>query len=287
MCGRFVSSSPPDQIAQYFDVDAAPEQLLERGQNFNTAPTASVFVVYTDGGTRTLDAFRWGLVPSWAKDMKIGARMINARAETVATKPAFRSAFAKRRCIIPADGFYEWTTQPGEKKKQPYFIHRPDGEPYAFAGLWEAWKGPKPAKPKKGEEPATGVSPADTGADAAEAGDVPTAPAGGDSGKYGLPDPSPVDPLRTCTIITTTANTPMSELHDRMPVMLPRSAWDEWLDPEDHDTETLGRLLVPAPPELITFHAVSTEVNSARNRGEHLIDEVDPDQSASPGADGE
>lgn len=256
MCGRFVSSSPPEQIAQYFDVAAAPEQLLDRGQNFNTAPTASVFVVYADGGTRTLDAFRWGLVPSWAKDLKIGARMINARAETVATKPAFRSAFAKRRCIIPADGFFEWTTQPGEKKKQPYFIHRPDGEPYAFAGLWEAWKGPKPATPKKGE--------------------AVSAPADTSGGKFGLPEPSPLDPLRTCTIITTRANEPMSELHDRMPVLLPRSAWDEWLDPEDHDTEALGRLLVPAPAELITFHAVSTEVNSARNRGEHLIDEIDP-----------
>lgn len=271
MCGRFVSSSPPDEVARYFDVDDAPEQLLDRGPNYNTAPTSSVYVVYADGGTRHLDAFRWGLVPSWAKDLSIGARMINARAETVATKPAFRSAFAKKRCIIPADGFYEWTTQPGEKKKQPYFIHRPDGEPYAFAGLWEAWKGPKPAKPKKGERTdAEDAAPAE--GDEAEQGDVPSAPRASDA----LPAPSPLDPLRTCTIITTSANSKMAELHDRMPVMLPRSAWDMWLDPEDHDTEALGKLLVPAPPELITFHAVSTEVNSARNKGEHLTDEIDP-----------
>jgi putative SOS response-associated peptidase YedK len=251
MCGRFVSSSPPDQIAAYFDVDAVSEQLLDRGPNYNTAPTTDVLVVHEDGSTRRLDAFRWGLVPSWAKDLKIGAKMINARAETVATKPAFRRAFAKRRCIVPADGFYEWTTQPGQERKQPYFIHRPDGEPYAFAGLWEAWRGPK-AKESASQETAGPAATSD------------------------LPAPGPVEPLRSCTIITTTANDPMSELHDRMPVMLPRSAWDEWLSADERDTDLLGRLLVPAPPELITFHAVSTEVNSARNRGEHLVDRVDP-----------
>lgn len=264
MCGRFVSSSSPDQVAQYFDVDAAPEQLLDRGPNFNTAPTTSVYVVYADGGTRHLDAFRWGLVPSWAKDVNIGARMINARAETVASKPAFRTAFARKRCIIPADGFYEWKVQPGEKKKQPYYIHRSDGEPYAFAGLWEAWKGPK--RPK---------APATDDGDAA-GGDADGGAAPRSRSSLDLPEPSPTDPLRTCSIITTTANERMAELHDRMPVMLPRSAWDTWLDPDQHDTELLGRLLVPAPPELITFHAVSTEVNNARNKGEHLVDAVDP-----------
>ncbi len=192
-------------------------------------------------------------MPSWVKDLKIGAKMINARAETVATKPAFRTAFARKRCIIPADGFYEWKVQPGEQKKQPYFIHRSDGEPYAFAGLWEAWKGPKQPGSKGGtQDPAPRKSPLD------------------------LPEPSPTDPLRTCSIITTSANERMAELHDRMPVILPRSAWDTWLDPDQHDTELLGKLLVPAPPELITFHAVSTEVNNARNRGEHLVDQVDP-----------
>ncbi|CAN5520929.1 SOS response-associated peptidase [soil metagenome] len=270
MCGRFVSSSPPDQLAQYFDVDAMPEQLLDRGPNFNTAPTTGVYVVYEDGQTRHMDAFRWGLVPSWAKDMSIGARMINSRAETVASKPAFRKAFADRRCIIPADGFYEWKVLPGEKKKQPYFIHRPDGEPFAFAGLWERWKGPKPAKPPK-DAPVGDVAETGDGADvdAAEKGDVPKDP-------NALPPPSPVDPLKTCSIITTTANSTMSELHDRMPVILPRSAWEQWLSPDEHDLDTLGQLLVPAPPELITFHAVSTEVNNARNKGEHLMDEIDP-----------
>jgi putative SOS response-associated peptidase YedK len=91
-----------------------------------------------------------------------------------------------------------------------------------------------------------------------------------------LPEPGPVEPLRSCSIITTAANDRMSELHDRMPVILPQSAWDEWLSADEHDTDLLGRLLVPAPSELITFHAVSTEVNNARNRGEHLLDQVDP-----------
>lgn len=236
MCGRFVSSSPADKVAAYFDVDEVPEQLLDRGPNYNTAPTTSVLVVYEDGSTRRLDAFHWGLVPSWAKDTRIGARMINARAETIAEKPAFRSAFARRRCIIPADGFYEWTAAPEAKKKQPYFIHRPDGEPYAFAGVWERWKGPK-GSTQEGTE---------------------------------------AEPLRSCSIVTTSANEPMAQLHDRMPVMLPRSAWDMWLDPDQHDTDLLGQLLVPAAPELITFHAVSTEVNNARNKGEHLLDAVDP-----------
>ena len=94
MCGRFVSSTPPDQLAQYFEVDEMPEQLLERGPNYNTAPTTDVFVVHSDGSARRLDAFRWGLVPFWAKDISVGNRMINARAETVAEKPAFRKALA-------------------------------------------------------------------------------------------------------------------------------------------------------------------------------------------------
>ncbi len=234
MCGRFVSSSSPEQIAQYFDVDAMDEKLLERGPNYNTAPTSEVLVVREDGTTRRLEAFRWGLVPSWAKDLSIGSRMINSRAETVATKPSFRKAFATRRCIIPVDGFYEWKAVPGEKKKQPYYIHRPDDEPFAFAGLWEQWRGPKDQPPLE-------------------------------------------DPIRTCSIITTEANSKMAELHDRMPVILPQAAWGEWLSTEDQDTETLGKFLVPAPSKLITFHPVSTEVNNARNRGEHLRDEVDPD----------
>jgi putative SOS response-associated peptidase YedK len=240
MCGRFVSSSPPDEIARYFDVDATAEQALERGQNWNTAPTTDVFVVYEDGSTRRLDTFRWGLVPSWAKDLSVGNRMINARSETVAQKPAFRRALAKRRCILPVDGFYEWRAVPGRKRKQPYFIHRPDGEPYAFAGLWEQWRGSVPG-----------------------------------------PDGDQEVTVRSTTILTCDANEPMRELHDRMPVVLAPDAWATWLSPDEHDVDVLGRLLVPAPPQLVTFHPVSTDVNNVRNRGPQLVDEVDPDAEAS------
>jgi putative SOS response-associated peptidase YedK len=227
MCGRFVSASSPDEIARYFDAEA-PEALLE--PSYNVAPTNDVYAVLNDGGVRRLDAFHWGLVPIWAKDPRQGSKMINARAETLAAKNAYKPAFKRRRCIIPADGFYEWTKVPGQKTKQPHFIHRPDGEPLAFAGLWEVWRGPD----KQG------------------------------------------DPLRSCTIVTTSANETMQPLHDRMPVILPASAWEEWLDPANDDIETLGKLLVPAPPEIIVTHPVSTEVNTVRNKGAELIERVDP-----------
>ncbi|MDZ7733538.1 MAG: SOS response-associated peptidase, partial [Acidimicrobiia bacterium] len=109
-----------------------------------TSPHEDVYAVLEDGGVRRLDALHWGLVPVWAKDVKIGNRMINARAETLATKNAYKHAFRKRRCIIPANGFYEWTARPGQKKKQPWYIRRADGAPLAFAGLWETWRGPEP-----------------------------------------------------------------------------------------------------------------------------------------------
>ncbi|MGH9274013.1 MAG: SOS response-associated peptidase [Acidimicrobiales bacterium] len=230
MCGRYVSATPPDQIAAYFEAEA-PEALLEA--SYNVPPTSDVYAVLSDGSTRHLDAFHWGLVPLWAKDPKIGSKMINARAETLAEKNAFKSAFKRRRCLIPADGFYEWRKDPDappKAKKQPYFIHSPDGEPYAFAGLWEVWRGPNRDQ----------------------------------------------EPLRSCTIITTTPNEPMAAIHDRMPVILPRSAWATWLDRDLDDLELLGKLLVPAPSEIITMHTVSTEVNNVRNNAPHLVDEAPP-----------
>jgi putative SOS response-associated peptidase YedK len=226
MCGRFVSSSPPDEVARYFDVDRTAEQVLDHRPNFNTAPTTDVLVVVEDGGARSLDAYHWGLVPSWAKDLSVGNRMINARAETLATKPAYRRAFAGRRCIVPADGFYEWRAIEGAKRKQPFFIHRPDGEPYAFAALWEQWRG------------TLGT----TG---------PAVPADADDGGR--------------------------DTGEEVTVILPPEAWAEWLDPTLHDTDRLGRLLVPAPDAVIAMHPVSTEVNSVRNKGPHLVDEIDPE----------
>lgn len=230
MCGRYVSATPPDQIAAYFGAEA-PEALLE--PSYNVAPTSDVYAVLSDGSARHVDAFHWGLVPLWAKDPKIGSKMINARAETLAEKNAFKSGYKRRRCLIPADGFYEWKKDPDappKAKKQPYFIHRPDGEPYAFAGLWEVWKGPN-----KDQEP-----------------------------------------LRSCTIITTSPNAPMAAIHDRMPVILPPAAWDTWLDRDIDDLDLLGKLLIPSAPEIITMHPVSTEVNNVRNKGEQLIAEAEP-----------
>ena len=252
MCGRFVSASPPEEIAKYFaaDVFADPVETnadgkvdakadgtgeakahVGPGTNFNVAPTSDVYVVYTDGGLRRLDEFRWGLVPSWAKGLAIGNKMINARSETVAEKSAFKRSFERRRCIVPADGFYEWKSIPGQKTKQPYFISRPDGEPYAFGGLWAEWRGEV-------------------------AGEAVT--------------------VRSTTILTTAANEAMSEIHDRMPVMLAPGDWSEWLDPEQRDLSALGRLLVPAPSSLISMRPVSTEVNNVRNNGPQLLDEFDP-----------
>jgi len=156
--------------------------------------------------------------------------MINARAETLATKPAFKKLLATRRCIVPVDGFYEWKKLPGQKRKQPYYITPAGGGPFAFAGLWTQWRGQEGG------------------------GEVV---------------------LRSTTIVTGPPNEKMAELHDRMPVMLPPSAWSEWLDPAQQDLEAVGRFLVPAASELITFHPVSTEVNNVRHKGAHLVDPVE------------
>jgi putative SOS response-associated peptidase YedK len=240
MCGRFVSSSNPDQIAAYFGAEPSTADL---GANYNVAPTNDVYAVVEDpDGTRRLEVFHWGLVPIWAKDMKIASKMINARSETVAEKGAFKPVFRKTRCIIPMDGFYEWKapkpgepgplTAKGKPAKQPMFIQRLDGEPLAVAGLWTAWRD-KNAGP-----------------------DAPW--------------------LHSCTVLTTSANETMEPIHDRMPVILPATAWKEWLDPGNDDMVSLGELLVPAPNNLLTMHPVSMDVNKVTNKGPELIDEIDP-----------
>ena len=140
MCGRYVVKTPTKTIAKMHRVFDAP--LFE--PRYNVAPTQSVPVVRAKDGTREMVLVRWGLIPSWAKDAKIGYRLINARADTVATKPSFRSAFKRRRCLVPADGFDEW--KKGGTVKQPFYIHRKDEEPFAFAGLWESWENPEDGK---------------------------------------------------------------------------------------------------------------------------------------------
>ena len=233
MCGRFVSASPPDELAKYFGAEE-PEGELE--PSFNVAPTNEVYAIRAEAGTRKLDTLRWGLVPFWAKDLKIGSKMINARAETVAEKPAFRKAFERRRCLIPADGFYEWAKVTGQKAKQPYFIHRPDGEPIVFAGMWERWK-PRLEDGKTIDESA--------------------------------------DAIETCTILTCSPNKTMAAIHNRMPVLLAPAVWDDWLSQET-ETDYISSLLAPAPDDLLELVPVSTAVNNVRNKGEQLIEPLEP-----------
>src|SRR5579862_6947257 len=139
MCGRFVSARKRLELLEEFAVtrDAVP---ADRDPDYNVAPTKRIYTVLTHKDERELRLVRWGLVPSWAKDSKVGARMINARAETVAVKPSFRSAFARRRCIIPADGYYEWQAGLDKKVKQPFYIYRTDGGILCFAGIYELWR---------------------------------------------------------------------------------------------------------------------------------------------------
>ena len=234
MCGRFVSAQAPDQVAAYFGA-VLDETLL--APNYNVAPTNDIYAVVLRPDGRHLTTFHWGLIPSWAKDAKIGMKMINARSETVLEKNVFKSPLKKKRCIIPMDGFYEWKAPgpgaplgpKGKPVKQPLFIHRADGEPLAIAGVWESWAPPAAAEGER---------------------------------------------LYSATLFTTAANEDMAPVHDRMPVILPASAWDKCLDPENNDLELLSGLLLPAPKGLLAMHEVSTDVNNVRNKGQHLIDPV-------------
>lgn len=164
----------------------------------------------------------WGLIPSWAKDPSIGNRIINARSETVAEKPSFRAAFKRRRCLIPANGFYEWKKI--GKKKQPYYVRRKDGEPFAFAGLWEPWEG--------------------------EDGTV----------------------IESCTILTTEPNADIRPLHNRMPVILDPSDYDQWLNPEVDELETLAPLMHPYPDGKLEAVPVSPLVNNPKNDDAQCIE---------------
>jgi putative SOS response-associated peptidase YedK len=147
MCGRFTLRTPATILIEHFDLDVRNDRQLALFEpRYNIAPTQDIVVVRADpaSGARTAANLRWGLVPSWTKELTPGPPMINARSETLAEKPAFRTAFRQRRCLIPADGFYEWkqSASAPRGKKQPYYIHRPDGAPFAFAGLWETWRTP-------------------------------------------------------------------------------------------------------------------------------------------------
>jgi putative SOS response-associated peptidase YedK len=245
MCGRYVSTRSPQDLTRIFDVvEWRPEETLD--QNWNVAPTDEVYAVLERAGRgggedapvrRELRTPRWGLVPSWAKDPKIGSRMINARVETVHEKPAFRRAFARRRCLLPADGFYEWQQlkdeATGKLRKQPYFIHPADGEVMALAGLYEFWRDPQV---KDGDDPAAW--------------------------------------LLTCTIITTEAIDAAGRVHSRMPLALTPDHYEAWLDPHHDDAAHLRALLTRPADGNLNARPVSTAVNNTRSNGPQLLDEV-------------
>jgi putative SOS response-associated peptidase YedK len=225
MCGRMTQATDPAEVARIFDaesrVDAATGGIVT--PRYNVAPTTPLTIVRQrpDEG-RTVEQVRWGLIPSFARDASGAAKMINARAETVASSPAFRSSFQRRRCIVPSDGFYEWRRTGGPK--QPFFLHPPAGAVLAMAGVWAARKDPE----------------------------------------SGLWVPS-------AAVITTSANHLVSAIHDRMPVLLPRETWDDWLDTGIQDVEYLGSLLVAPPDDVLEMYPVSTRVNSVRNDGPDLV----------------
>lgn len=233
MCGRYASSRRPDELIDEFDATAHFDHDLEA--SWNVAPTDEVYAVmeHPKDEERQLRVVRWGLVPSWAKERAIGPRMINARLETLAEKPAFRKALAVRRCLVPADGYYEWypteeLDAKGKARKQPFFIRPTDGGVLPMAGLYELWRDPAKA------------------------------------------DDAPDRWLWTCTVITTEATDELGMIHDRMPLMVERDRWDEWLDPAREGAALLD-LLEPAAPGRLTAYPVSTAVGNVRNNGPELV----------------
>jgi putative SOS response-associated peptidase YedK len=250
MCGRFVSARKRLELLEEFGIERdlvadGPEP--EPDQDYNVAPTRRIFAVMErrprderderdkrdEQGppARELHVVRWGLIPSWAKDASLGGKMINARAETVAVKPAFRRAFTKRRCIIPADGYYEWqaVTEQGKQRKQPYYIYRKDGGALAFAGIYELWR------------------------DEAVPADHERAW------------------LWTAAIITTQATDDVGQIHDRMPMVIAPDHWADWLNPDNSEPGQLQATMLPAMAGGLTSHPVSTAVNFVRNNGPELI----------------
>jgi len=244
MCGRFVSARKRLELLEEFEVerdrvDASPDS--EPGPDYNVAPTKRVFAVLerpakdAEPQARELRVLRWGLIPSWAKDASIGGKLINARAETVAVKPSFRRAFAKRRCILPADGYYEWVAveQDGKKRKQPYFIYRTDGGALAFAGIYELWR------------------------------------------DHGVPDDHERAWLWTAAVITTQATDDVGQIHDRMPMVISPDHWADWLDPANTEPGQLQATMQPAMAGGLTSRPVSMAVNSVRNNGPELIEPLE------------
>ncbi|MFY1704182.1 MULTISPECIES: SOS response-associated peptidase [Micromonospora] len=227
MCGRYATTRSSGELSAL--LEAYDDTGGRSTADHNVAPTKDVPVARVDStGRRVLDLARWGLLPPWAKSPSAGARMINARAETVATSRAYARPFARHRCLVPADGWYEWARVEG--RKQPYFLTPADGSVLVFAGIWSVW----------------------TGADG---------------------------PLATCSVLTTAAVGELTEVHERMPLLLPPERWTPWLAP----TEDPAGLLAPPSPDWLAgleIRPVGPAVGNVRNNGPELTARV----PASPGA---
>lgn len=243
MCARFTLKSSSDVVGSLFELDDVPPL----SPRYNIAPTQDVLAVIAPNGERQSAIFRWGFIPQWGKEASLGQRMINARSETAAEKPSFRSAFKSRRCLVIADGFFEWTDPDettvayiedqtelfeGQAKKsksprlprQPWWIGMKDLLPFAFAGLWE------------------------------------------------LNQLTELGSVETCCILTTTPNDLLEPMHDRMPVIIPHSQWSAWLDPALVAREAIESMLVPFDSKLMQTFRVSPRVNSPRAYGADLIE---------------
>jgi len=255
MCGRYASSLRPEDLVEEFDVDedrtgervrsilVTPQNPPAGQPDFNMAPTKAAPVVLTRAGrgypdaepTRQLRLLTWGLVPSWSRDVKVGLRMTNARSESLLGKSSFARAAASRRCLVPADGWYEWQVSPtavdakGKPRKQPFFIHRSDGGPMAMAGLYEFWR------------------------------------------DRSLAEDDPDAWLATYTIITTAAEPGLDRIHDRQPLVLERADWDDWLDPTATDLARVKAHLEFSGTGRFDAYPVSTAVNYSRNNGAQLL----------------
>ncbi len=246
MCGRYAASAHPDDLVEEFEVDVdetgrGGESVVPR---YNLAPTDTAPIVLTRRPRgepdappqRQLRLLRWGLVPSWAKNPSGAARMINARSETLLETAAYQRTALVRRCLVPADGWYEWQSSPsaldakGKPRKQPFFVHRQDGHRLAFAGLYEFWR------------------------------------------DRSLADDDPAAWLVTYTIVTTAAEPGLDRLHERQPVVLDPDRWARWLDPDVTDPDAVRALLESPGAGRFAAYPVTTRVNSVRNDGPELLE---------------
>jgi putative SOS response-associated peptidase YedK len=241
MCGRYVSTHSAAELLEEFEVES--NQAGELIPDYNVAPTKSVYAVLERPAReehpqqRQLRQVTWGLIPSWARDPSIGNKLINARVETVTEKPSFRRAFAARRAILPADGYYEWyqtqqKTAAGRPVKQPFFIHPKASGSLAIAALYEIWKDP------------------------------------------GRSDQDPNRFRWTATILTTEAESTLAHIHDRMPVLLTPDQYDAWLDPELTDPGAVLEILRNGAGGQLEAHPVSAAVSNVRNNGPSLIEPI-------------